>query len=212
MKSTRYPNIRGSGLADFGDMLTVNDVFISPEVATQSINGLQKSAGHHIYQFIGDYFLIIELIVGYRTRKIQDQNPTIDHTQLWQKATEQLVELSTFLSKMLDIIDCYGNPLQYAKLTNLDCYSKQMQFFMTKDYVSAFTHKKIPKDLYPENTKVKVAYSIVSRPDEWDPQIGFISPGSKNEQDLGPYNGPYQIMLQGGGKQERFCFHMPKEI
>ncbi len=192
MKSVLYPNLRMSGLADFGDMSTIKEIFDYPQKYKRPVNA-DISASQLVYNFIADFFLIIELIVGCRTRKILDKNPHMDADKVWRQAVTQIIELSTYLATVFEIIDHNGDPLQYASLTDVDYYRKQMQYFMTTEYVADFMQQTIKKDLYPAKMNVSVDYSIVSDALRWDPKVGFVSPESLGNQDLGPYNGAYPI-------------------
>lgn len=148
--------------------------------------------------FMAEYLLVLELIIG---RAIREHPP--EDSKQWQRGVDMLVLLySCGFSQMTGIPEdvCY----QFWMMTmNTTRYSRQMQFWMSDEYLKFYPQEKLPDDVYGEQTKLRF---VPMRKGTYSEVLGHSFDG-KN-RDLGATNGQYPIKAGDGSRYKFATFAM----
>jgi hypothetical protein len=185
--SIAYPNLRASGLADFGDYLQFKDYVqldIFQEI-TKKFNMRRASifldecpwAHDRIYaNILAEYLLVLFLIAGYRGRQLNSAGT-------WVSLAAVFLECSVDFMHILTGIQRHVLQKTLHNTVNVDTLAKQMSFWMGVDnsdpsYKSFKSLRELLESLYPD-TPIKRAnkavYNIQTSHDGINPDLGAFN-------------------------------------
>jgi len=203
----KYPNVRGSGLADTPEVMTLSELskFISPH-SKYLLEGHQKNVGFGgrtiglvrftesqrgkflLAHFLGNYLLSCALIEGKRLKDQPGMLPWENPESLARMMRDQFkISYDTFTGKSDDIAASY---------IDWNMLARQMAFFMNGDYVEILENgKQFPEGLFESGTKIEFPSKPLEEPG-WVKGKGWML-DAKNP-DLGPANGslPLQELIK----------------
>jgi hypothetical protein len=197
LKAVEYPNLRKSGLADLGDWISAEDFSDKYYLATSPfkvVAGQPFAAQENLIManFIAEYQYILQLIAGRRGRAITASLPK-DDTRipvLWEHLAELIVNnCAQAISIMTRLSEQAAKSFLVAWI-DVKRYARQMQYWMTDEYIADLLQNKIPADIYGAETKVEIDIKRFRR-NTFNKRVGCSI--NHKDPDLGPVNGQEPI-------------------
>lgn len=200
--AVEYPNVRGplSPLADMGDWVAIRDCMYQGEWAKKYFHDAylqykEKIGNYIIANILAEYLYIFFLIAGcrgyYLTEQAKEEGKDAnDIAAIWQRVAEQVMENSVMMISSLSLITEARARTQLHIIVDVTSLARQMQFWMTDEYIPYIQNNRIPQDIYGEKTKTEVAFDRI-RKGTFNPQLGFSIDGV--HADLGTVNGQEPI-------------------
>lgn len=169
-KAVEFPNLRASGLADMGDRISINDLIRNSKRVKDYYSASwykhTKCTGNYLLSNVmAEYQYILLLIAGVRgcglTEKIKQKNlpekkkkALID--SVWRKLAERVMKNCVLAVSLLTHQSKEEIHALLKTFVNVDQLGKQMQYWMTDEYIADILQNRIRKDIYDENVWVKV--------------------------------------------------------
>lgn len=198
-KSVRYPNLRGTGLADLGDWFRMNQIYTLDDIQLifkKYLVYVEENFGtaapnYVMANLLTEYQYVLFLIIGVRAVLLEKKA---------NKAEE--IEFIWHSSAMLVISNCaqmLGNLTTYSEneAKKLLCQSikphhlaRQMQYFMTNEYVAHTKQLFIKPDVFSKKVDADICFGEFRR-GTFDEKIGNSINGI--DEDLGNINGQEPI-------------------
>lgn len=195
-EAVRYPNVRASGIADLGDHVSINDYINDSDHITKHYKETQelygeKAGNYLLANVIAEYQYIFLLIAGRRGCDLTERAKYLNQSDhdidaIWQKVAKQIIDNCIQATSLLTKQDKNKIEEFFNALISVDRLAKQMQYWMTADYVSDLRHNRIKHGVYEMDTKVSVDIDRF-RSKTFNSTIGCSIDGI--HQDLGPVNG-----------------------
>ncbi len=167
-KAVQHANERESGLADTADCKSIDK--LSKVVGIPLYQAMQSGKNWTIKKawgnktdlaltanFLAEYVFIVGIIAGVRNRQLEKNSKEdwLKTAQTIMKAAKLAITSATNLSEAE--IDKF-----LTTTINKERLARQMQFFMTNEYVDYIDHNKpFPLELYDSRTKKEVLYNKV---------------------------------------------------
>lgn len=197
-ESIRYVNERGSGLADVGDsdflkdLNTINHPLVRKHFRLLFDNADDRPPTENVLltNFLGEYQLVDELIVGARARKLSQLS--WDDEEKASKVGKQVLEGSVTGLSAYTRVSKRVTRRFVENAVDWTRYGKQMGFWMQNNaqgYVPHIKQGKIPEGIYDKDTNISVTNTRNLR--GWRDNEGFVYDGE--HPDLGTVNGPNPI-------------------
>ncbi len=190
-EAVNYPNVRGSGLADFGDWSTQKN-YLASDGPFSKINRYQnKLVNYVLCNVLAEYQYVLFLIAGRRGHNLQQQGKrenksSEDIFAIWLQLAKQVISNCVMMITTLTTYSELHARNFLSCLIDESRLAKQMQFWMTDDYIPHVKNNMIPASIYPENTKLSVNLEKF-RKNTFHLELGCSIDGV--HQDLGPVNG-----------------------
>lgn len=193
-----YPNFRGrmAPLADLGGAVSIKACMFDGEFAKRFFSTanqkLQQKVGNYIVaNFIAEYLYILFLITGRRGVALNQEAIAKGNTKeeidaIWFKLADQVVDHSALAVSLLTMQNRSQAKASLLSFIEIKQLARQMQFFMTREYIPYFENEKIPKDIYGKDTVVNIDMSKF-RQGTFNSEVGFSI--NHVDPDLGPVNG-----------------------
>lgn len=203
-KAVEYPNLRGSGIADLGDRISLNSFIGNGRRAkdfyseTLKMYG-DKAANYLLGNVMAEYQYILFLIAGRRGCELEEkikqsgiptQEIDAEIRYLWYSLALQIISNCAHAVSILTHQPRSEAQAFLSSIVDTDTLARQMQYWMTTEYISDIKNNVIPADIYGENVPVSVAHELF-RENTFNDQLGFSIDGVN--QDLGPVNGQEPI-------------------
>ncbi|MDX1901632.1 MAG: hypothetical protein SFW66_06465 [Gammaproteobacteria bacterium] len=199
-ESVEYPNVRGTGLADLGDFITINE-FIGKSNRTEQFHKDtlellgDKTSNYLIANIMAEYQYVLFLIAGRRAASLAETATNNGESKeaifnIWQNHANQVIQ------NCVDAVAIITHEALHTVKTKMNLFvstkrlARQMQFWMTNEYIPHVKNENIPADIYGEHVEVKVNFHNI-RHDTFNDAIGFSINGKT--PDLGPVNGQEPI-------------------
>lgn len=199
-RSADFPNVRASGLADFGDWLPLNDfmqqsdfikMFLSP-----ALNTYGESLGNYtISNILAEYQYVLMLNAGKRGKALaqneRDEGASDQETfYIWKELAEQLITNCALMASILTHQPIHEVRFFLSSMIDSQMLARQMQFWMTDEYVSYMNNEQIPSGVYEADTRIFLDKTLI-RPASYSETLGCVQNGV--DQDLGFVNGQEPI-------------------
>lgn len=191
-----FPNVRGTGLADWGDWAslsewlshskTIRDYYVPAHITYQA-----KTGNYLVVNILAEYLYVLFLLNGSRASALDKQADGVNSKKvIWQNAAQQAIQNSAQLVHQFTSIS--EKQAKNLLMAVVDIYrlARQMQFWMTEEYIPYIKMSKLPTDIYGDKTNVQVYFDLM-RDDTFTDEIGFTADGKHAA--LGPMNGPEPI-------------------
>lgn len=192
-KAIQYPNVRLNFLPDVGDCISLSDIQLDGEWCKQYFSYLHleykdKSSNYILANFMAEYLYVLLLIAGYRAYQLSLKNP--NSTTIWQTTAKQVFENSVTMVNTLTYKSENEIRTTLSKACDQTKLARQMQFWMSKEYINHIKNNEVPSDVYGEDVKVDVDISRFRR-GTFNEEIGYSINGK--DADLGTVNGQEPI-------------------
>lgn len=192
-----YPNIRRSGLSDWGDTIYVQNRIDPDDSETRLKFGIARDC---YGKKIGNYLLANDLakvqyslfLMGAR-RAVElleeakkEKRDTVYIDNIWKNLANQVVNNCALMIEKLTSQDRKKMRHWLTDFIDMDRLAKQMQFWITDEYISPFKSNTLPSGLYEKGAVIDLNFSKI-RMDTFG-ELGFSI--NKKNRDFGPVNGP----------------------
>ncbi len=192
-----YPNIRGSGLADWGDWDYLHHWRIpNDQVAKHfgtAIDTYKNKVGNYLTaEILAEYQYVFFLAAGWRAAQCETLAKTqhktaADIQSIWLTIANQIIANCALMVSHLTAIAEHTAYYTLHAIVDVNRLARQMQFWMTDEYIPYVTHRYLPKDIY-EST-CRTYFDFKTKPKQYfDSQRGFTCDGIN--QDLGDCQEP----------------------
>lgn len=201
--AVEYPNVRGPSLplADCGDWISFNDILKDGCFCKQYFRPAQDHYGDKVGNYLllnllAEYQYIFFLIAGRRgsalTEKAKNEGKDNDFIkQIWQSLADRVLMNAAIAISILTHDSRENSYCYLVSVINPTRLARQMQFFMSKEYIPCIEQNNIPKEIYGDDVQVFVDLERF-RYKTFNHDMGFSIDRGKNE-DLGPVNGQEPI-------------------
>ncbi|MDX1902313.1 MAG: hypothetical protein SFW66_10010 [Gammaproteobacteria bacterium] len=199
-EAVEYPNVRGTGIADVGDCISLNEYIGKTEHMKKfhgdTLDQLGRKSGNYlIANIMAEYQYILFLITSRRALSQIEASSENDISQeeifaLWKKHATQFVTNCVYAVSLVTHKSLDEVTLAMNSIIDVNKLARQMQFWMTNEYVNYLKRNKIPPTIYGDHVAVEVNRHRF-RFNTFHPDIGFSVNGKT--PDLGPVNGQEPI-------------------
>ena len=200
-EAVKFPNVRASGLADMGDRTSINDFLSNSERVKKYFSfawyAYRENTGNYLLaNVMAEYQYILFLIAGRRgcdlmeqAKSAQGQSPNEIQSRIkniWITLARQIVENCALAVATLTRQSEAQAQKFLSSIVNVDRLARQMQYWLTDEYISDLKKNKIPEDIYGAGVKVNVNINQF-RLGTFNDKIGCSIDGI--HPDLGAVNG-----------------------
>jgi hypothetical protein len=201
-EAINYVNFRKEGNSDWGGWLPSRDLYFDSEFVKDKFNlareYYQDKLGNYLLaNFIAEYQYVLFLVAGRRGSHLSEVSEKKSESHKMQKIWQDLAELmlnnaAYVISMTTSLFE--GNAIKILQsIVDIKRLARQMQFWMTTEYIKPVSGNYLPPDIYGEETKVNVDASRF-RQGTFSEKVGFsINLGKGDDPDLGPVNGQEPI-------------------
>lgn len=209
-RAIEYVNLRATGCADYGDYIPLQDLFTESEWVRKHFSDAlrrykNKTGNYLLANVLAEQQFIIFLSVGRRAAdtdaRMKEQKQSEDAiSQMWEKQAHQVIDNCVLMISKFNGKTEQVNREYLLTQTDVKMLARQMESFMTDEYILYFMANTVPPGTFSDKTKVTVALEKF-REGTFNPDIG-CSINAKydpklrkyvGDQDLGPVNGPEPI-------------------
>lgn len=194
--AVEYPNVRGSGLADLGDYVSINDFIGYTETIRKYYSDVwdkhhDTTANYVLANLMGEYQYVLFLIAGRRGSELAEQanNQQLSADaikQIWQTLASQIFDNCVYAVSLVTKQSEADIRRALLVFVDLDRMARQMQFWMTHEYVPYIKKNKMPTEIYGEDVNITIDINLF-RKGTFHPKLGCAIDGV--HQDLGAVNG-----------------------
>lgn len=200
-QAVRYPNVRAGMLADWGDGISLKAFLGDTEYVKDlfaeclALHG-DKAGNYLIANIMAEYQYVLFLIAGYRGRQLTAQAKLnvdckeADIKKIWYELATQIVENCAQAVSILTHKSEKETFNNLKSMVDVNRLSRQMQYWMTEEYVPDIEKNKIAENIYGANVLVTVDKNRI-RKNTFNSKVGSSIDG-KNP-DLGFVNGQEPI-------------------
>lgn len=189
-----YPNYRlAGGLCDVGDVKTLAKDYFNERSstvkeiysATYRLHSPEVARKILFANVIAEYLYVFHLVAGLRAVKLTEQLDSVNAFPIWLSASQIIFELCVdTIHELTHMPKDFGRRF-LEKVIDVENYAKQMQYWMTKNYIENTKKNKVPDDIYP-GANVKIDFNNF-RHNTFNDTIGCSINGTT--PDMGTVNG-----------------------
>lgn len=201
-EAINFPNIRGphSGLADWGDWAPLS-AFFADGAYTQTFFQRnewaysQKVSNYLIANILAEYQYVLFLIAGRRGCDLTNQAKLANQsskaiTDIWLTLAQQIfancvLAITTLTNRQEGEVKAF-----LSKMVDVERLARQMQFWLTDEYIPYLKRDEIPAGIYENSTYIRVEFANI-RHGTFNDKIGCSIDG--DHPDLGTTNGQEPI-------------------
>lgn len=194
-KAVQYPNLRLNQLADLGDCITMKDILVKGDWHERYFYFLKleygpKASNYILYNFIAEYLYVLLLIAGLRGYSLTQNKDLENPFLVWQSLAKQVFDNCVTMAFQLSHKTNDEIRDALSKVCNLNTLARQMQFWMTSEYVKQVQNNLIPTEVYGQQVNVKIDFERFRR-GTFRKDLGCSINGV--DRDLGTVNGQEPI-------------------
>ncbi len=203
MQSVAYPNVRATGLADLGDRVSIDDLIGETERVKEYYSetwGMykNKTCNYLLANVMAEYLYVLFLVAGRRgvdlTAEARSKNlSSVYISQIWQNLANQMLDNAILAISIMTHFPEKQIKTHLSSAVNTQKLAKQMQYWMTNEYISDIKKNIVREDIYDSDTEIEVEFKKL-RKGTFNDTYGCSIDG-KNP-DLGPVNGQEPIKEQ----------------
>lgn len=173
-KAVEYPNVRASGLADLGDRTSINDFIGDTERVrryySSAYSSYRGTTGNYLLaNIMAEYQYVLFLIAGRRgcelTERVKSTQGQTDEeikakiSQIWLSLARQVVSnCAQAVAVSTHQPEAQAEKF-LASVVDVSRLARQMQYWMTAEYIPDLKQNRIPEDIYGTGTNVFVNFS-----------------------------------------------------
>jgi hypothetical protein len=195
-EAVEFPNVRASGLADLGDRASINDYIGYTERVREFYDFAwdqyrDRGANYLFANLMSEYQYVLFLIAGRRgcdlTERARAEGKSEEEIKaIWQKLALQILRNCAQAVAILTHQSENGAEKFLSGVVNIKLLARQMQYWMTNEYIPDVMNNHIPTDVYGEGVRVNVDFDRF-REGTFNATYGCSIDGK--HPDLGPVNG-----------------------
>ncbi|HEX2548950.1 MAG TPA: hypothetical protein VHM20_03915 [Gammaproteobacteria bacterium] len=154
--------LRASGIVHWHLLMPINEFIGNSKYTTRYFKGVaiahrNRAVNYIIENFIAEYQYILFLLAGARGVSLEQMSKH-DPYLLWKNMANQILENCAQSASFMTGQSQHVLKNIFSNLVNMNRVGRQMQYWMTKEYVFDFMENRIKENIYADDTHVVIDF------------------------------------------------------